>query len=60
MKCVGCGKEQGAGVCSDCLRHVMDMADRERIPLVGNNRPEARRIGFTWRSPSGDQGGGER
>lgn len=45
-KCVNCGKDQSRLVCSDCLRAVMDEADRERIPLVGDRKPEARRIGF--------------
>jgi hypothetical protein len=46
VACVNCGKEQTQAVCAQCVRDVLEVADRERIPLVGGAKPAARRIGF--------------
>jgi hypothetical protein len=47
-RCVQCGREheRPGPACHECVRDVLEEADRERIPLVGGGKPEARRIGF--------------
>jgi hypothetical protein len=51
-KCVNCGTEQSRAVCPACVTAVLNEAERERIPLVGDRKPEARRIGFVVTPPS--------
>jgi hypothetical protein len=43
-KCVNCGKEQLASVCSECRAWVEEDAQKRNLPVIGTT--QARRIGF--------------